>query len=156
VLVSQFINRQLKDRQRLLTGIHKIILKEDKAVKAKIKPMMGKEMIVYHAPGAFKYGLASAKNYMSLHVMPIYGSASLYSKYKALLPRANFQKGCINFKIEEEMPLDIVRQLIQDCSKIDLLAIKESHLESKKDKLKSLTKPLHILPVLPKPNSLCR
>jgi len=57
-------------------------------------------MIVYNAPGIFKYGLSSVKNYMSLHVLPIYGSASLHSKYKALLLNANFQKGCINFKNE--------------------------------------------------------
>ena len=42
-------------------------------------------MIVYNAPGIFKYGLPSVKNYMSLHDLPIYGSASLHSKYKALL-----------------------------------------------------------------------
>ena len=34
------------------------------------------------------------------------------------------------------MPSEIVRQLIQDCSKIELLAVKESYLESKKGKPK--------------------
>jgi hypothetical protein len=55
--------------------------------------------------------------------MPIYGSARLHSKYQQLLPKASFQKGCINFKDAGAMPLDIVRQLIDDCSKIDLAAI---------------------------------
>jgi hypothetical protein len=92
---------------------------------------MGKEMIVYKAPGIFKYGLSGLQNYMSLHVMPIYGSATLYSKYKNLLRKAKFQKGCINFKNEEEMPLEIVRQLMADCAKIDLLAIKEAYIKSR-------------------------
>ena len=137
MLISKFINIQLNDRQDLLTKIHEIILEEDKTVKAEIKPMMGKEMIVYNAPAIFKYGLSSVKNYMSLHVMPMYGSITLYSKYKAILPNAKFQKGCINFKNEEEMPLEIVRQLIHDCSGIDLLAIKESYLNQKEKKLKA-------------------
>ena len=95
---------------------------------------MGKEMIIYNAPGIFKYGLSSVKNYMSLHVLPIYGSTTLYEKYKRLLKEANFQKGCINFKNKDEMPLNIVKDLIADCSKIDLLAIREKQLKSKSKK----------------------
>ena len=69
---------------------------------------------------------------MSLHVLPIYGSAVLYEKYKNLLKTANFQKGCINFKSEGDMPLEILKQLIHDCSKIDLLKIREEYIKSKK------------------------
>jgi hypothetical protein len=96
--------------------------------------MMGKEMIIYNAPGSFKYGLSSVKNYMSLHVLPMYGSTILYNKYKVLLKEANFQKGCINFKNKDEMPLKIVKDLIADCSKIDLRALRENYLKSKSKK----------------------
>ena len=130
--ISEFISGQLLERQRLLSQIHKIIIQEDKTVKAEVEPMMGKEMIVYKAPGIFKYGLSSVKNYMSLHVMPIYASPVLYSRYKDLLKTANFQKGCINFKNENEMPLNILKKLIEDCSKIDLRKIKEDYIKSKK------------------------
>ena len=130
--ISEFISEQLLERQRLLSQIHKIIIREDKSVKAAVEPMMGKEMIVYKALGIFKYGLSSVKNYMSLHVMPIYASPVLYSRYKDLLKTANFQKGCINFKNENEMPLDILKKLIEDCSKIDLKKIKEDYIKSKK------------------------
>jgi len=95
---------------------------------------MGKEMIIYNASGSFKYGLSSVKNYMSLHVLPMYGSPILYEKYKGLLKEANFQKGCINFKNKDEMPLKIVKDLIADCSKIDLRAIRENYLKSKSKK----------------------
>ena len=137
MLISKFISIQLNDRQDLLTKIHEIILEEDKTIKTEVKAMIGKEMIVYNASAIFKYGLSSVKNYMSLHVMPMYGSITLYSKYKAILPNAKFQKGCINFKNEEEVPLEIVRQLIHDCSGIDLLAIKESYLNQQEKKIKS-------------------
>jgi hypothetical protein len=37
-----------------------------------------------------------------------------------------------SFPDEDEMPLDIVQHLIQDCSDIDLAKIREGHVESKK------------------------
>ena len=135
---SEYISNQISERQQLLTDIHNIITKEDKTVTAAIEPMMGKEMIIYKASGAFKYALSSVKKHISLHVLPMYGSASLFSKYKALLPDANFQKGCINFNNEKEMPLSIVKQLMKDCSKIDMIAVREAYLKSKKEKAKAV------------------
>ena len=132
MLVSEFIFQQIHERQKLLTKIHEIIVKTDGSVKAEVAPMMGKEMIVYKVTGMFKYGLSSVKNYMSLHAMPIYGSPTLYARYKGLLKKANFKKGCINFKNEEDMPLEILTQLIKDCSKIDLLKIKEDYMKSRR------------------------
>jgi|ERR1700722_12907165 hypothetical protein len=132
--ISEFISNQPAERQKLLSEINEIIILEDKNVKADIGPMMGKEMILYNAPGTFKYGLASVKQHMSLHLLPMYSSPELYAKYKELLPDASFQKGCINFKSAEEMPFKIIKQLMHDCSKIDLLAIRENYLKSKKKK----------------------
>jgi len=59
--ISQFISKQLPERQKILNNIHEIIIKTDRSIKAKVEPMMGKEMIVYNAPGTFKYGLSSVK-----------------------------------------------------------------------------------------------
>ncbi len=132
--ISEYISAQPEDRQELLSQLHGIIIKKDKTVTPVISPMMGKEMIIYNAPGTFKYGLASVKKYMSLHVLPMYGSPVIYEKYKALLKDASFQKGCINFKNKDEMPLKIVQDLISDCSKIDLRALREEYLKSKKKK----------------------
>src|SRR5258705_12735253 len=132
--ISAFISKQPLERQELLSQLHEIIIQKDKTVTAVVASMMGKEMIIYNAPGIFKYRLSSVKNYMSLHVLPIYGSTTLYEKYKGLLKEANFQKGCINFKNKDEMPLNIVKDLIADCSKIDLLAIREKQLKSKSKK----------------------
>jgi hypothetical protein len=132
--IQEFISKQPAERQQLLNTLHKIIMENDKSVKATIQSMMGKEMIIYNAPGTFKYGLSSAKNYMSLHALPIYSSSTLHAKYKSILKEANFQKGCINFTGEEEMPPEIVKDLITDCSKIDLLAIRESYSKNKTGK----------------------
>jgi len=130
--VKQYISDQSPDRQTIMVDIHSIIIEEDKTVVPIIEQMMGKEMIVYKGKGLMKYALASVKNYMSLHVLPIYGSDSLFTKYKALLHKAKFQKGCINFNTADEMPLDIVRQLFEDCSGIDLIKIREDQLKERK------------------------
>lgn len=132
--ISEFISNQPEDRLELLFQLHEIIIENDKTIIPVIAPMMGKEMIIYNAPGTFKYGLSSVKNYMSLHVLPMYGSPVVYEKYKALLNKANFQKGCINFKNKDEMPLKIVKDLIIDCSKIDLRVLRENYLKSKSKK----------------------
>ena len=132
--ISEFISTQPEERQELLSQLHEVIIQKDKTVTPAIAPMMGKDMIIYNAPGSFKYGLSSVKKYMSLHVLPMYVSTTLYEKYKELLKEANFKKGCINFKNKDEMLLKIVKNLIVDCSKIDLCVIRENQLKSKSKK----------------------
>ena len=132
--VEVFISKQPADRQTILSDIHTTIIENDKSVIAEVGSMMGKEMILYKGKGVFKYGLASVRQYISLHLMPIYGSKTLHTKYRKLLPLANFQKGCINFLNENEMPIKIVRDLIIDCASFDLAKMREEYLKSKKAK----------------------
>lgn len=137
MLARDYILTQPEVRQSVLSDIHSIILEQDKTVIAEISPMMGKEMIIYKSRGVMKYGLAGVKNYMSLHMLPVYASKPLYEKYKSLLDKASFQKGCINFDTGEKMPLDIVRRLFSDCARIDLAKIREDYMNAKKkEKLK--------------------
>ena len=128
--IQDFLSQQDASRKSLLLQIHEIIIKTDKKVTAEVGSMMGKEMILYTCGGHFKYGLSSVKNYMSLHVMPMYGSP-IFGKYKAILPKANFQKGCINFRDKEEMPVKYVLELINDCAKIDWAALVEKYKSMK-------------------------
>jgi hypothetical protein len=131
--IADHLQKQEPSRQPLMQALHDIILANDPSVTATVGTMMGKEMILYNY-GTFKYGLAGVKDYMSLHCLPMYMNAPMHTKYEALLPNANFQKGCINFKNETEMPLDIATQLIIDCAKIDLLAMREKMLAERKKK----------------------
>ena len=132
IKVQEYITAQPADRQSILSGIHSVIVEGDKTVIPVVKPMMGKQMIIYEDRSFMKYALAGVKNYMSLHVLPIYGSKVLFSKYQTLLPAAKFKKGCINFNTAEEIPLEILAQLISDCSTIDLLEIRDNYLKEKK------------------------
>lgn len=124
--VSEFISSMPSDRQALLTTLHDTIMTNDPSVSPVVKPMMGKEMILYEERCYMKYGLASTKNYMSLHCLPIYMNPPLRAKYVGLLSAAKFQKGCINFTDTAAMPPAIVAALIADCSSISIAAMIEN------------------------------
>jgi hypothetical protein len=130
--IADFIAAQEPERRDLLERLHGVIVAHDSTVVAVVEPMMGKEMIVYKARGQMKYALASGKQHMSLHAMPIYGKPALREKYEALLPDAGFQKGCVNFKGAGEMPMDVVGRMIADCAPVDLAAIKAEYERNKK------------------------
>jgi hypothetical protein len=134
--IEKYIAMQPAARQGILKDIHAIITDNDATVTAVIDKMMGKEMIIYKEKSMMKYALASVKNYMSLHVLPMYMSKTIFSKYQNLLPQASFQKGCINFESAEAMPLDEVARLIKDCSTVDLSKIREKYQKTPKQKAK--------------------
>jgi hypothetical protein len=130
--VAEYISQQEENRKNILSSIHFIIIKEDQTVIAEVGKMMGKEMILYKEKGHFKYGLASVKNYMSMHIMPIYGGSPLHAKYKILMPDMEFQKGCINFKSDKGVPFEIIRQLFADCARISIVAMMDRWAKAKK------------------------
>jgi hypothetical protein len=130
--VSEFISSMPPDRQALLNALHDTIVTNDPSVSPVVKPMMGKEMILYEERSYMKYGLASTKNYMSLHCLPMYMNPPLHAKYLALLPAAKFQKGCINFADTAAMPPAIVAALIADCASIRIADMLENRKRSKK------------------------
>ena len=123
---DEFISTQPEERQRILTALHSAILAKDKAVIPVVEPMMGKEMIIYKERGYMKYGLSSVKNYMTIHCMPIYMNQVLRDRYQALLPAAKFQKGCINFNKDEDLPQATADQLFSDCAAVSIADMLES------------------------------
>jgi hypothetical protein len=117
---SEFISSLPSERQALLTELHKAIMSNDPSISAVVKPMMGSEMILYEERGYMKYGLASTKKYMSLHCLPMYMNPSLHTKFTARVPEAKFQKGCINFADQAELPPTRVGTLIAECATISI------------------------------------
>jgi len=121
--IPEFISALPSDRQELITSLHQVIIANDPKVECSIKPMMGKDMIMYEEGNYMKYALASVKSHMSLHCLPMYMNAPLHAKFESLLPAAKFQKGCINFTDAIAVPGAIIGELISDCSPINLPAI---------------------------------
>ncbi len=124
---EEFISKQEPERQKLLSDLHKIILKTNKKVVPEVDKMMGKEMIQYKIGKYFVYALASTKNYMSIHSMPLYGCKPIHEKFSKLFKKAKFQKGCINFKDASEMPLDLAEEFMTACATIDWVAVMKKY-----------------------------
>ena len=127
----EFLASLPADRQELMNTLHETIIANDPNVTFAIKPMMGKEMIMYEEGCYMKYALASLKSHMSLHCLPMYMNPALHAKYADLLPAAKFQKGCINFAEGASMPPAVVTALIVECAAISIADM----LEKRKKKV---------------------
>ncbi|MGN6395117.1 MAG: hypothetical protein ACTHMI_06125 [Mucilaginibacter sp.] len=131
--ITEYLHTLPEDRKRYITALHEAIIANDKTVIPVVESMMGKEMILYKERKYMKYALSSVKNYMSLHCLPMYGSPVLHAKFLALLPHAKFQKGCINFTGDVEMPVSAVAAIISSCSGVSIADLLESR-DRKKSK----------------------
>jgi len=123
--VYEFISRAPDERQDLLAALHEGIIANDPVVIPAVKPLMGKQAILYEERWYMKYGLAGAKNHLSFHCLPMYMKPELHQKFEKLLPGASFQKGCINFKTAAELPVIKFTQLVVECSKINIADVLE-------------------------------
>jgi hypothetical protein len=130
---KEYIAKQIPERKELMTIIHNTIMDNNKRVKPDVSKMMGHDMIQYKLNGVFMYGLDSGKYHVTLHLLPMYGSPVIYAKYKKLLDKAKFQKGCINFTAEEQVPTKVISSLIKDCAKCEDMII-EMYMARKKKK----------------------
>lgn len=122
---AEYISQAPVERQGTLKTIHETILANDEGVIPVVKPMMGKDMILYEERGYMKYGLANTKKHMSLHCLPMYMTPAVHAKYADLMPAAKFQKGCINFTNGAELPPAALAGLIVDCSSINIADLLE-------------------------------
>ena len=117
---EEYIAQQPEERREIMLALHQLVMATDTSVDPIVEPMMGKEMILYKEANTMKYGLASVKAHISIHSLPMYSSPELYEKYLELLPKAKFQKGCINFTKPEAVPLSIIGDFFANCAKISM------------------------------------
>ena len=112
---TQFLKQLEEPRHSALSHLRKMIrVNVPKAVE-KVTTMMGKEMIVYEYPaGTFFAAIASGKNYMSLHLMPLYCFPELVARNKSRLKGVKMGKACLNFKALEELPLDVIEEILRE------------------------------------------
>ncbi|MDP4220878.1 MAG: DUF1801 domain-containing protein [Bacteroidota bacterium] len=122
---KEYIDSLPEDRKEVISKLRLLILKSDPLVKEVVAGMMGREMLVYMQGDFMKYALSSVKDHMSFHSMVMYGSSirfggsGLREKFEKLLPKAKFQKGCINFKNALQMPLDIAEKFVKEMATVE-------------------------------------
>jgi len=122
---KQYLDSLPEDRKEVISKLRELILKSDPLVKEVVAGVMGRDSLVYLQGNVMKYALSSMKEHMSFHSMVMYGSSlrfggsGLREKFEKLLPRAKFQKGCINFKNALHMPVDIAEKFIKEMAKVE-------------------------------------
>lgn len=87
--------------------------------------------LTFTADGEMYVALINAKNYISLHLMPIYIFPELKTKLEASGKRLKGGKSCVNFLRAEELPLDVIAEIIGSCAAEDYKEqTRRSHVRS--------------------------
>lgn len=71
--------------------------------------------LTFAADGEMYVAMANQKNYISLHLIPIYIFPELKAKLDNSGKKLKGGKGCVNFLHAEELPLDIIAQIVGSC-----------------------------------------
>ena len=130
--IEQYISTLSESEQQSINQFRKIISENDKAVSESFgKFMSNPNAISYNEQGVFKYGLTVAKNYISFHSLVMYSNPELMDELKSKLPKAKFQKGCINFKSLDEFPESVLTAHMQRSSQIDFSPVINRYLKKK-------------------------
>ena len=73
---------------------------------------VGPKYLIFKAVDQQYVALANQKNYISLHLIPLYIFPELQAKLDAGGKKLKCGKGCINFKRAEELPLEVIAEII--------------------------------------------
>lgn len=122
--VAAFIAKLPVERRRELERVRRVVRAH---LPAGYQETLAGRMIVYEVPPAryadthhgralWYAALASEKNYLSLHLMPVYGSPRLAQRlrdgFAAAGKRLDMGKACIRFRAADDLALDAVAEVV--------------------------------------------
>lgn len=80
------------------------------------------------ADGEMYIAIIDGKNYISLHLMPIYFFPELKARLDASGKKLKGGKSCVNFTRADELPLDVIGEIVAATSADDFLrAARRAH-----------------------------
>lgn len=145
--VEAYLDSLPDDRRKALAAVRKVIRKN---LDKDYKEGMQYGMIGYYVPhsvyppgyhcdpkqGLPFAGLASQKNYMSLYVMSAYGEKDKWfkSEWAKTGKKLDMGKCCIRFKKLDDLPLDLVGELIRRSPVKSYIAYYEKAIKSQNKK----------------------
>jgi hypothetical protein len=98
-----------------------------RSIPAGYEEVIVKNMLVYQVPfevysdtynghPLWYVALASEKSYLSLHLMPIYGSKELADRlvqaFRAIGKKPDMGKACIRFQSTDDLPLEVIEEIV--------------------------------------------
>jgi hypothetical protein len=73
---------------------------------------VGPKFLTFKTGEEMYIALASQKNYISLYLMPVYVFPELKAKLDGSGRRLKCGKSCVNFKRAEDLPLDVLSEIV--------------------------------------------
>jgi hypothetical protein len=74
---------------------------------------IGEKFLSFKAGDDWLVALANQKNYISLYLMPLYAFPEMKAKFDAAVDgKLKCGKSCINFKRAEELPLEVIGEIV--------------------------------------------
>lgn len=122
--VTEFLAQLPPDRRKEIQRVRDVVRKH---LPAGYVETLTKGMIVYEVPleryaetynghALWYAALASQKAYLTLHLMPVYGSAPLAQRlrdgFEAAGKRLDMGKACIRFKRADDLALDAIAEVV--------------------------------------------
>ncbi len=131
--VEEYLNELPADRREAITATRNVILEHlpegyDETMQygmiSYVIPLERYPVTYNRLPLAYA-SLASQKNYMSLYLMNVYGDTEterwFTERYKASGRKLNMGKSCVRFKTLEDLPLELVGEVIARTTVVDFI-----------------------------------
>ena len=131
--VEEYLNELPADRREAITATRNVILEHlpegyDETMQygmiSYVIPLERYPVTYNRLPLAYA-SLASQKNYMSLYLMNVYGDTEterwFTERYKASGRKLNMGKSCVRFKTLEDLPLELVGEVIARTTVVEFI-----------------------------------
>jgi hypothetical protein len=133
--VAAYLASLPAERRRELARVRSIVRKH---LPRGYREALSQQIIVYEVPLAryrdtynghplWYAALAAQKNYLTLHLMNVYGSAVLTAKlkagFKAAGKKLDMGKACIRFRSSDDLALDVIGAIVASTSLEQFVAI---------------------------------
>lgn len=112
---DSFLSQLTTEEQNVISGLREIILEADTTVSERVGKIMSSQgAFVYEQEGIFKYGLAKTTKHFTFHSMVMYVFPPVMDLSKKRFTRKGvvFQKGCINFKTLDLIPVQAFQEVL--------------------------------------------
>lgn len=144
--VDAYLDELNPERRRAVTEVREVILAN---LPEGYEEIMDFGMISYVVPfervpetynghPLMYAALASEKNYVSVHLMNIYGDPEIerwfVDSYKATGKRMNMGKSCVRFRNLDDLPLDLIGQAVARTPMEEWVSIYENARSSRRRK----------------------
>jgi uncharacterized protein YdhG (YjbR/CyaY superfamily) len=106
---KQYLEGLPPERRSVVEEVWRVVREN---IPAGYTEVINSGFLTFKAGEEWYVALANRKNYVTLHLLPIYVFPELKAKLDNSGKKLKCGKGCINFTRAEELPLDVLREIV--------------------------------------------